>query len=174
MHCRHEVLVKHAQHLTRGGQLHATDGRCGRLHALPDQAGLHALPDQAGEAEGDEIFYTDKRGGRDHECLSLGCDRAPVLEGRTPLQTYADFIAEFAAQCQASDLWGAAAAATPCAARHAQGDPAAPCRTFHHLRYFAGWAAAMMSTGLMGHVRGYEKCLYCCARPVPDLAQAAR
>ena len=62
---------------------------------------------QAGEREGDEIFYTDKRGGRDHECLSLGCDHAPVLDGRTPLQTYADFIGEFARQCQANDLWGA-------------------------------------------------------------------
>jgi hypothetical protein len=87
-----------------------------------------AAPDQAGEAEGDELFYTDKRGGRDHECLSLGCDHAPVLDGRTPLQTYADFIAEFAAQCQAADLWGAlrTAASTcfagPCA--RGSGSPA--------------------------------------------------
>lgn len=57
----------------------------------------------------DEIFYTDKRGGRDHECLSLGADHEPVLAGRTPLQTYADFVAEFAAQCQKNDLWGARA-----------------------------------------------------------------
>ncbi len=63
-------------------------------------------PQQAGEEVGDEIFYTDKRGGRDHECLSLGCDREPVLAGRTPLQTYADFIGEFAEQCSKNDLWG--------------------------------------------------------------------
>ena len=75
---------------------------------------MHAWPDQAGEEEGDEIFYTDKRGGRDHECLSLGCDHAPVLEGRTPLQTYADFIQEFASQCQANDLWGAQSYPAPC------------------------------------------------------------
>lgn len=55
----------------------------------------------------DEIFYTDKRGGRDHECLSLGCDHEPVLAGRTPLQTYADFVGEFAEQCSKNDLWGA-------------------------------------------------------------------
>ena len=61
---------------------------------------------QAGELENDEIFYTDKRQSRDHECLSLGCDNQPVLEGRTPVQTYADFIQEFAHQCKQSDLWG--------------------------------------------------------------------
>lgn len=55
----------------------------------------------------DEIFYTDKRGGRDHECLSLGCDHEPVLAGRTPLQTYADFVGGFAEHCKKNDLWGA-------------------------------------------------------------------
>ena len=61
---------------------------------------------QAGELENDEVFYTDKRQSRDHECLSLGCDNQPVLEGRTPVQTYADFIQEFAQQCRDNDLWG--------------------------------------------------------------------
>ena len=64
------------------------------------------LPMQAGELENDEIFYTDKRQSRDHECLFLGCDNQPVLEGRTPVQTYADFIQEFAHQCKQNDLWG--------------------------------------------------------------------
>lgn len=67
---------------------------------------LHACA-QAGEEVDDEIFYTDKRGGRDHECLSLGCDHEPVLAGRTPLQTYADFVGEFSNQCKKYDLWGA-------------------------------------------------------------------
>ena len=53
-----------------------------------------------------ECVLADKKGGRDHECLSLGCDHEAVLAGRTPLQTYADFVAKFAAQCQAADLWG--------------------------------------------------------------------
>ncbi|KAK9795898.1 hypothetical protein WJX73_001913 [Symbiochloris irregularis] len=60
----------------------------------------------AGEEKDDEIFYTDKRGGRDHECLSLGCNHAVVLGGRSPLQAYADFAAEFARQCKEHGLWG--------------------------------------------------------------------
>ena len=57
---------------------------------------------------GDEIFYTDKRGGRDHECVSLGCDHERVLAGRTPIQVYRDFVAEFADHCRRENLWGAA------------------------------------------------------------------
>eukprot|EP00898_Chlorokybus_atmophyticus_P005643 jgi/Chlat1/607/Chrsp103S00957 len=60
----------------------------------------------AGEELGDEVFYTDKKGGRDHECLSLGCDHEPVLAGRTPIEVYVDFVKEFKAQCEAKDLWG--------------------------------------------------------------------
>jgi hypothetical protein len=41
---------------------------------------------QAGEEQGDEIFYTDKGGWRDHEYVSLGVDHLPVLAGRTPIQ----------------------------------------------------------------------------------------
>ncbi len=61
---------------------------------------------QAGEKLEDEVFYTDKKGGRDHECLSLGCDREPVLDGRTPLQTYADFVQAFAQACIDVGCWG--------------------------------------------------------------------
>ncbi|EIE26308.1 glycoside hydrolase, partial [Coccomyxa subellipsoidea C-169] len=64
------------------------------------------LPDWVIKEVDDEIFYTDKRGGRDHECLSLGCDHEPVLAGRTPLQTYADFVGGFAEHCKKNDLWG--------------------------------------------------------------------
>ena len=67
---------------------------------------MYLWASQEGEQHDDELFYTDKRGSRDHECLSLGCDHAAVLSGRTPLQTYADFAAEFARQCKANDLWG--------------------------------------------------------------------
>ena len=56
---------------------------------------------------GDEIFYTDKRGGRDHECVSLGCNHERVLAGRTPIQVYRDFVAEFADHCRRENLWGA-------------------------------------------------------------------
>lgn len=86
---------------------------CSRVHAQATQfnhldcaLAQRTRPAQAGELENDEIFYTDKRQSRDHECLSLGCDNHPVLDGRTPMQTYADFIKEFAHQCSKNDLWG--------------------------------------------------------------------
>ena len=40
----------------------------------------------------------------------MGCDKEAVLDGRTPLQTYADFIEQFAASCMEEDLWGEPAA----------------------------------------------------------------
>lgn len=43
-----------------------------------------------------DIFYTDKQGYRNRECLSLGCDEEPVLWGRTPVETYRDFVDAFA------------------------------------------------------------------------------
>lgn len=42
-----------------------------------------------------EIFYTDKSGYRNRECLSLGCDEEPLFEGRSPIQMYQDFIQAF-------------------------------------------------------------------------------
>ncbi|XP_031495851.1 beta-amylase 3, chloroplastic-like [Nymphaea colorata] len=41
------------------------------------------------------LSYTDKAGRRDRECLSLGCDMLPVLNGRSPLQAYSDFMRNF-------------------------------------------------------------------------------
>lgn len=43
-----------------------------------------------------EIFYTDKSGYRNQECLSLGCDEEPLFSGRSPIQMYQDFIQAFA------------------------------------------------------------------------------
>lgn len=54
----------------------------------------------------DAIFYQDKKGGADHECLSLGADHAPVVAGRTPLQIFADYINAFASECSKNGLWG--------------------------------------------------------------------
>ena len=42
-----------------------------------------------------DIFYTDKAGYRNRECLSLGCDDVPLLAGRTPVEVYSDFIEAF-------------------------------------------------------------------------------
>ena len=47
-----------------------------------------------GEANPD-IFYTDKQGFRNRECLSLGCDALPLFAGRSPIDMYRDFIAAF-------------------------------------------------------------------------------
>lgn len=43
-----------------------------------------------------DIFYTDKSGHRNRECLSLGCDEVPLFWSRTPVQMYRDFIEHFA------------------------------------------------------------------------------
>jgi beta-amylase len=54
------------------------------------------------------IFYTDRAGVRNRECVSLGCDELPLLAGRTPLQAYTDFMTMFADEF--NDLLGAAGA----------------------------------------------------------------
>jgi beta-amylase len=43
-----------------------------------------------------DIYYTDKSGHRNRECLSLGCDEMPIFWGRTPVEMYSDFIEAFA------------------------------------------------------------------------------
>lgn len=48
----------------------------------------------AGVADPD-IYYTDAASFRNKECISLGCDNEPVLQGRTPVQAYTDFLAAF-------------------------------------------------------------------------------
>eukprot|EP00232_Nephroselmis_pyriformis_P019671 CAMPEP_0182886340 /NCGR_PEP_ID=MMETSP0034_2-20130328/20160_1 /TAXON_ID=156128 /ORGANISM="Nephroselmis pyriformis, Strain CCMP717" /LENGTH=380 /DNA_ID=CAMNT_0025019659 /DNA_START=1 /DNA_END=1139 /DNA_ORIENTATION=- len=58
----------------------------------------------AGE-ENPDMFFTDRaRGGeatgqRNRECISLWADHEPVLEGRTPLECYRDFMASFRHAC---------------------------------------------------------------------------
>jgi len=69
---------------------HAAGGNVGDNVNIP-------LPDwvlQVGEQHPD-IFYTDASGYRNPECLSLGCDKEPVLRGRTPVETYRDFVQAF-------------------------------------------------------------------------------
>ncbi len=43
-----------------------------------------------------DIFYTDRQGYRNRECLSLGCDELPLFWGRTPVDMYRDFVEAFA------------------------------------------------------------------------------
>ncbi|KAL6780150.1 AMB1 [Auxenochlorella protothecoides x Auxenochlorella symbiontica] len=78
---------------------HAAGGNVGDTCTIP----LPRWVVKAGEADPD-IFYTDAHGARNRECLSLGCDEAPVLAGRTPVAAYRDFAAAFAAEFR--DLLG--------------------------------------------------------------------
>ena len=52
---------------------------------------------EAGERDPD-IFFTDRAGVRNRECLSLGCDERPVLAGRSPVQAYVDFVTAFSTE----------------------------------------------------------------------------
>jgi len=47
-----------------------------------------------------DIFYTDKQGYRNQECLSLGCDEEKIFEGRCPVEMYRDFVDAFANEFQ--------------------------------------------------------------------------
>lgn len=51
---------------------------------------------QAVGEENPDIYYTDREGTRNRECLSLGCDREPIFSGRTPVDLYKGFIEAFA------------------------------------------------------------------------------
>ncbi|KAL6753941.1 beta-amylase [Haematococcus lacustris] len=42
-----------------------------------------------------DLYYTDKSGHRNKECLSLGCDEVPLFWGRTPVDVYRDFMNAF-------------------------------------------------------------------------------
>lgn len=42
-----------------------------------------------------DIFYTNKSGNRNKECLSLGVDNMPLFNGRTAIQMYSDYMRSF-------------------------------------------------------------------------------
>jgi hypothetical protein len=70
---------------------HAAGGNVGDTCKIP-------LPKwilEIGDTDPD-IYYTDKSGYRNRECLSLGCDEIPLFWGRTPVDMYSDFIEAFA------------------------------------------------------------------------------
>ena len=79
---------------------HAAGGNVGDNVNIP-------LPDwvlQVGE-EHPDIFYTDASGNRNPECLSLGCDDELVLEGRSPVRAYRDFVEAFLLACEGYLGW---------------------------------------------------------------------
>lgn len=68
------------------------------------------------------IFFTDRAGVRNRECISLGCDELSVLAGRSPLQAYADFMTAFANEF--NNMLGAEVV---CGCNSASGVTAAAC-----------------------------------------------
>lgn len=74
---------------------HAAGGNVGDTCKIP----LPKWVLEIGERNPD-IFYTDKQGYRNKECLSLGCDEVPLFWGRTPVDIYRDFVDAFADKFQ--------------------------------------------------------------------------
>lgn len=70
---------------------HAAGGNVGDTCNVP----LPRWVLELGDANPD-IFYTDRAGFRNRECLSLGCDELALFHGRSPVQMYADFVSGFA------------------------------------------------------------------------------
>lgn len=70
---------------------HAAGGNVGDTCKIPLPKWVLA----AGERNPD-VFYTDKAGVRNRECLSLGCDSVPLFHGRTPTDMYQNFVEAFA------------------------------------------------------------------------------
>ncbi len=70
---------------------HAAGGNVGDTCTIP-------LPKWVLDVGDEEpgVFYTDRQGIINRECLSLGCDELPLFQGRTPLKMYRDFVAAFA------------------------------------------------------------------------------
>ncbi|KAG1661170.1 hypothetical protein FOA52_002622 [Chlamydomonas sp. UWO 241] len=69
---------------------HAAGGNVGDTCKIP----LPKWVLEIGE-KNDDIYYTDKVGHRNRECLSLGCDEEPLFWGRSPVDMYHDFIEAF-------------------------------------------------------------------------------
>ena len=42
-----------------------------------------------------DILFTNKRGMKSYDYISFGCDTLPILQGRSPVQVYADFMRGF-------------------------------------------------------------------------------
>ncbi|CAI7790773.1 unnamed protein product, partial [Closterium sp. NIES-53] len=69
---------------------HQCGGNVGDHCMIPLPPWIHEAIDK-----NNDIVYTDRAGRRNREYLSLGCDDLPVLQGRTPIQAYSDFMRSF-------------------------------------------------------------------------------
>nr|WEV03866.1 beta-amylase 1 [Paeonia suffruticosa] len=85
-----EMAKKHGLKVQAVMSFHQCGGNVGDSCTIP-------LPKWVGEEmnKDPDLAYTDQWGRRNFEYLSLGCDNLPVLNGRSPVQCYADFMRSF-------------------------------------------------------------------------------
>ena len=70
---------------------HAAGGNVGDTCNIPLPSWVSAVGDS-----NPDIYFTDRAGVRNRECLSLGCDNEPLFHGRAPVDMYHDFVEAFA------------------------------------------------------------------------------
>ncbi|KAG9143044.1 hypothetical protein Leryth_006304 [Lithospermum erythrorhizon] len=85
-----EMARKHGLKVQAVMSFHQCGGNVGDSCTIP-------LPKWAVEEidKDPDLGYTDQWGRRNYEYISLGCDTLPVLNGRTPVQCYSDFMRAF-------------------------------------------------------------------------------
>ena len=81
---------------------HAAGGNVGDTCNIPLPGWVTAIGDS-----NPDIYFTDRAGVRNRECLSLGCDNEPLFHGRAPVDLYRDFVETFADEFE--HLFGEAA-----------------------------------------------------------------
>eukprot|EP00792_Barthelona_sp_PAP020_P007201 TRINITY_DN3121_c4_g7_i1.p1 TRINITY_DN3121_c4_g7~~TRINITY_DN3121_c4_g7_i1.p1 ORF type:complete len:445 (+),score=119.20 TRINITY_DN3121_c4_g7_i1:27-1361(+) len=72
---------------------------CGDNNGDGVKIGLPGWVEAIGKVNPD-IYYKDQWGNPDPEYLSLGIDEKPILNGRTPVQVYANYVAELLNQAK--------------------------------------------------------------------------
>ncbi|KAJ8451028.1 hypothetical protein Cgig2_026837 [Carnegiea gigantea] len=85
-----QMVQKHGLKLQVVMSFHQCGGNVGDSCSIP-------LPPWVLEeiSKNPDLVYTDKSGRRNPEYISLGCDSLPVLQGRTPIQAYSDYMRSF-------------------------------------------------------------------------------
>ncbi|KAH9317109.1 hypothetical protein KI387_018878 [Taxus chinensis] len=85
-----DMVTKHGLKLQAVMSFHQCGGNVGDTCNIP-------LPGWVlQEVDGNQdMVYTDRKGRRNREYISLGCDIMPLLKGRSPVQVYTDYMASF-------------------------------------------------------------------------------
>ncbi|KAI5060926.1 hypothetical protein GOP47_0023431 [Adiantum capillus-veneris] len=84
------MVKKHGLKVQAVMSFHQCGGNVGDSCCVP-------LPNWVAEEvdRNQDLVYTDRHGRRNYEYLSLGCDTLPVLNGRSPVQVYSDYMRSF-------------------------------------------------------------------------------